>query len=135
MLLFHQIETLTPVAEAAKQFTKDYKCFAAAVNTTRHKLPVKNFYISGDGKEFLGTSCFFFNFFCKCFVWTVLDKTNQQHSFYKVSHFIHVTLSDPILFTSNPILFTSKHNYTILQKIVFLHLKWLNWLIKLYCSV
>ncbi|XP_013881229.1 HAUS augmin-like complex subunit 8 [Austrofundulus limnaeus] len=49
-----QIETLTPVAEAAKQFTKDYNCFAAAVDTTRHELPVKNFYISGDGKEFLG---------------------------------------------------------------------------------
>ncbi|XP_072244799.1 HAUS augmin-like complex subunit 8 isoform X1 [Leuresthes tenuis] len=48
-----QSETLTPVAEAAKQFTKDYKCFAAAVDTTRHELPVKNFYIDGNGKEFL----------------------------------------------------------------------------------
>lgn len=67
-LFFHQIETLTPVAEAAEQFTKDYKCFAAAVDTTCHELPVKNFYISGDGKEFLGTSWVFFNFFCKCLV-------------------------------------------------------------------
>ncbi|XP_017262621.1 HAUS augmin-like complex subunit 8 [Kryptolebias marmoratus] len=52
-MLDMQIETLTPVAEVAKQFTKDYKCFAAAVDTTRHELPVKNFYINGDGKEFL----------------------------------------------------------------------------------
>ncbi|XP_041862358.1 HAUS augmin-like complex subunit 8 [Melanotaenia boesemani] len=51
-----QIETLTPVAEAAKKFTKDYKIFAAAVDTTRHDLPVKNFYIDGDGKEFLDKS-------------------------------------------------------------------------------
>lgn len=51
---FFQIAALTPVAEAAKQFTKDYKCFATAVDTTRHELPVKNFYIDGDRKEFLG---------------------------------------------------------------------------------
>ncbi|MEQ2240954.1 hypothetical protein ILYODFUR_020393 [Ilyodon furcidens] len=44
---------LTPVAEAANQFTKDYKCFAAAVDSTRHELPVKNFYINGDGRQFL----------------------------------------------------------------------------------
>lgn len=48
-----QIAALTPVAEAAKQFTKDYKCFATAVDTTRHELPVKNFYIDGDRREFL----------------------------------------------------------------------------------
>ncbi|XP_037530617.1 HAUS augmin-like complex subunit 8 [Nematolebias whitei] len=53
-LLDMQIEILTPVAEAARQFTEDYKCFAAAVDTTSHELPVKNFYIGGDGKEFLG---------------------------------------------------------------------------------
>ncbi|XP_043984297.1 HAUS augmin-like complex subunit 8 [Gambusia affinis] len=52
-LLDLQIDILTPVAEAANQFTKDYKCFAAAVDSTRHELPVKNFYIHGDGKEFL----------------------------------------------------------------------------------
>uniref|UniRef100_A0A8C4DJF8 Uncharacterized protein n=1 Tax=Dicentrarchus labrax TaxID=13489 RepID=A0A8C4DJF8_DICLA len=34
-----QIAALTPVAEAAKQFTKDYKTFATAVDTTRHELP------------------------------------------------------------------------------------------------
>ncbi|XP_069006445.1 HAUS augmin-like complex subunit 8 [Embiotoca jacksoni] len=52
-LLDLQIATLTPVAEAAKQFTKDYKSFATAVDTTRHELPVKNFHIDGDRREFL----------------------------------------------------------------------------------
>ncbi|KAK9519005.1 hypothetical protein VZT92_021762 [Zoarces viviparus] len=52
-LLDLQIAALTPVGETAKQFTKNYKCFAAAVDTTRHELPVKNFYIDGDRKEFL----------------------------------------------------------------------------------
>ncbi|KAE8294229.1 HAUS augmin-like complex subunit 8 [Larimichthys crocea] len=48
-----QIAALTPVAEAAKTFTKDYTSFATAVDTTRHELPVKNFYIDGDRREFL----------------------------------------------------------------------------------
>ncbi|XP_068175985.1 HAUS augmin-like complex subunit 8 [Antennarius striatus] len=48
-----QIAALTPVAEAAKQFTKDYTSFATAVDATRHELPVKNFYIDGDRREFL----------------------------------------------------------------------------------
>ncbi|KAM4574962.1 HAUS augmin-like complex subunit 8 [Fundulus diaphanus] len=52
-LLDNQIDMLTPVAEGANQFTKDYNCFASAVDTTRHELPVKNFYINGDGREFL----------------------------------------------------------------------------------
>lgn len=52
-LLDLQIDLLTPLAEAANQFTQDYKCFATAVDTTRHELPVKNFYINGDGREFL----------------------------------------------------------------------------------
>ncbi|XP_032382786.1 HAUS augmin-like complex subunit 8 [Etheostoma spectabile] len=52
-LLDLQIAALTPLAETAKQFTKDYKSFATAVDTTRHELPVKNFYIDGDRKEFL----------------------------------------------------------------------------------
>ncbi|XP_068563194.1 HAUS augmin-like complex subunit 8 isoform X2 [Cebidichthys violaceus] len=52
-LLDLQIAALTPVAETAKQFTKNYKSFATAVDTTRHELPVKNFYIDGDRKEFL----------------------------------------------------------------------------------
>ncbi|XP_040896629.1 HAUS augmin-like complex subunit 8 [Toxotes jaculatrix] len=52
-LLDLQITALTPVAEAAKQFTEDYRSFATAIDTTRHELPVKNFYIDGDRKEFL----------------------------------------------------------------------------------
>ncbi|XP_008335081.1 HAUS augmin-like complex subunit 8 [Cynoglossus semilaevis] len=52
-LLDLQIAALTPVAEAAKQFTKDYKSFATAVDTTRHQLPVKNFYIEENRREFL----------------------------------------------------------------------------------
>lgn len=57
--IFHQIAALTPVVETAKQFTKDYKSFATAVDTTRHELPVQNFYIDGDRMEFLGF-CFYF---------------------------------------------------------------------------
>ncbi|XP_061593108.1 HAUS augmin-like complex subunit 8 isoform X2 [Cololabis saira] len=52
-LLDLQIDILTPVAEAAKQFTKDYKCLASATDTTRHELPVKNFYTGDDGRAFL----------------------------------------------------------------------------------
>ncbi|KAK5931137.1 hypothetical protein CgunFtcFv8_027310 [Champsocephalus gunnari] len=55
-LLDLQIAALTPVAETAKRFTKNYKSFASAVDTTRHELPVKNFYIDGDRKEFLDKS-------------------------------------------------------------------------------
>lgn len=54
-IIFCQIAALTPVAEAAKTFTKDYTSFATAVDTTRHELPVKNFYIDGDRREFLGS--------------------------------------------------------------------------------
>ncbi|XP_029905243.1 HAUS augmin-like complex subunit 8 [Myripristis murdjan] len=52
-LLDLQIAALTPVAEAAKQFTKEYKSFASAIDTTRHELPVKNFHIEGDQRQFL----------------------------------------------------------------------------------
>lgn len=52
-LLDLQITALTPVADAAKQFTQEYKSFATAVDTTRHELPVKNFYIDGDRMTFL----------------------------------------------------------------------------------
>ncbi|XP_029356574.1 HAUS augmin-like complex subunit 8 [Echeneis naucrates] len=52
-LLDLQIAALTPLVETAQQFTEDYKTFATAVDTTRHELPVKNFYIEMDRKEFL----------------------------------------------------------------------------------
>lgn len=47
------------MADAAKEFTKEYISFATAVDTTRHELPVKNFYIDGDRREFLGLTVFF----------------------------------------------------------------------------
>lgn len=58
-VMCHQIAVLTPVADAAKQFTKEYISFATAVDTTRHELPVKNFYIDGDRREFLGFDCLY----------------------------------------------------------------------------
>ena len=42
------------MADAAKQFTQEYKSFATAVDTTRHELRVNNFYIDGDRMTFLG---------------------------------------------------------------------------------
>uniref|UniRef100_A0A3B4AR88 HAUS augmin-like complex, subunit 8 n=1 Tax=Periophthalmus magnuspinnatus TaxID=409849 RepID=A0A3B4AR88_9GOBI len=55
-LLDVQIASLTPIAEAATQFTEEYKSFAAAVDTTRHELPVKNFYMNRERRDFLGCS-------------------------------------------------------------------------------
>ncbi|KAM9386161.1 HAUS augmin-like complex subunit 8 [Pholidichthys leucotaenia] len=52
-LLDVQIASLASVAGATKEFTEDYKCFATAVDATRHELPVKNFCIGEDGREFL----------------------------------------------------------------------------------
>ncbi|XP_036410712.1 HAUS augmin-like complex subunit 8 [Megalops cyprinoides] len=52
-LLDLQSTALAPVSAAAKQFTQEYKTFATAVDTTRHELPVKNFHIEGDRREFL----------------------------------------------------------------------------------
>ncbi|KAJ3599253.1 hypothetical protein NHX12_033216 [Muraenolepis orangiensis] len=48
-----QIATLTPLANESKQFTEKYQTFAAAIDTTRHELPVKNCYVEGDGRDFL----------------------------------------------------------------------------------
>lgn len=52
-LLDLQIASLTPVAEAVTDFTKVYKSFAAAIDTTRHELPIKNFYMDGEQCDFL----------------------------------------------------------------------------------
>ncbi|KAM6962539.1 HAUS augmin-like complex subunit 8 [Aplochiton taeniatus] len=52
-LLDLQIAILTPVAEVAESFTEEYKSFGTAIDTTLHELPVKNFYIEGDRREFL----------------------------------------------------------------------------------
>ncbi|XP_019751981.1 HAUS augmin-like complex subunit 8 [Hippocampus comes] len=53
-LLDLQISDLTPASEAVKPFTESYRTLASAVDTTRHVLPVRNFHIAGDGREFLG---------------------------------------------------------------------------------
>lgn len=45
---------LTPAAEAAKPFAEEYKVFAAAVDTTRHELPLKNLHTEEDRGRFLG---------------------------------------------------------------------------------
>ncbi|KAJ8271082.1 hypothetical protein GJAV_G00122530 [Gymnothorax javanicus] len=52
-LLDLQSAALAPVSAAAEQFTEDYRAFATALDTTRHELPVKNFYIQGNGQDFL----------------------------------------------------------------------------------
>lgn len=74
MSSFHQIDILEPVAEAAKQFTNDYKCFASAVDTTRHYLPVKNFHVDGEGRQFLGSSQIFSFFHHKSLNYSILFK-------------------------------------------------------------
>ncbi|TTY87654.1 HAUS augmin-like complex subunit 8 [Bagarius yarrelli] len=52
-LLELQVVTLTPVAETAKQFTDEYKTFAAAIDAARHELPVRNLHIEEDREKFL----------------------------------------------------------------------------------
>lgn len=73
IIIAPQVATLTPVAEAVGQFTKDYKSFATAVDTTRHELPVKNFYIDGDRREFLG------NFYVKLISTILKKQTKKKH--------------------------------------------------------
>ncbi|KAI4828652.1 hypothetical protein KUCAC02_022731 [Chaenocephalus aceratus] len=43
--------------QTAKQFTKNYKSFASAVDTTRHELPVKNFYNRRGQKGIKSEAC------------------------------------------------------------------------------
>lgn len=54
VLIYLQVAALTPVEAEVEQFAQEYKVFATAVDTTRHELPVKNFHIEGDRREFLG---------------------------------------------------------------------------------
>ena len=42
------------MVEEAQKFKEDYRTFARAIDTTRHELPVKNCYIEGEGRVFLG---------------------------------------------------------------------------------
>lgn len=53
-LLDLQSAALAPVSAAARQFTEEYQTFATALDATRHELPVKNFHIPGDRRDFLG---------------------------------------------------------------------------------
>lgn len=65
------------MADAAKQFTKEYISFATAVDTTRHELPIKNFHIDGDRREFLGLTVFLFEFF-RCFILRYCSQINLE---------------------------------------------------------
>lgn len=56
--MFHQNAALARLAEVPEQFTMDYNGFATAVDSTRHRVQMKNFFI-GDEHEFLGYSFFF----------------------------------------------------------------------------
>ncbi|XP_023699613.1 HAUS augmin-like complex subunit 8 [Paramormyrops kingsleyae] len=52
-LLDMQVAALTPAEAEVEQFAQEYKVFTTALDTTRHQLPVKNFHIEGDRREFL----------------------------------------------------------------------------------
>ncbi|XP_053906513.1 HAUS augmin-like complex subunit 8 [Cuculus canorus] len=49
-----QLEVLTPLVPVCEQFKEQYKCFAAALDATRHELPIKNIHIEGDMHAYLG---------------------------------------------------------------------------------
>ncbi|KAF6094098.1 HAUS augmin like complex subunit 8 [Phyllostomus discolor] len=48
-----QIEMLSPYKAVAERFKEQYKTFATALDTTRHKLPVRSVHLDGDEKQFL----------------------------------------------------------------------------------
>ncbi|XP_045709117.1 HAUS augmin-like complex subunit 8 [Phyllostomus hastatus] len=48
-----QIEMLSPYEAVAERFKEQYKTFATALDTTRHKLPVRSVHLDGDEKQFL----------------------------------------------------------------------------------
>lgn len=49
-----QIEMLSPYEAVAERFKEQYKTFAMALDTTRHKLPVRSVHLDGDEQQFLG---------------------------------------------------------------------------------
>ncbi|XP_069733884.1 HAUS augmin-like complex subunit 8 [Phaenicophaeus curvirostris] len=49
-----QLEVLTPLVAVCEQFKEQYKCFADALDATRHELPVENIHIEGDMHTYLG---------------------------------------------------------------------------------
>ncbi|NXU37271.1 HAUS8 protein, partial [Drymodes brunneopygia] len=48
-----QIEVLSPLVAICEQFKEQYKSFAASLDATRHKLPIKNIHIEGDKQTYL----------------------------------------------------------------------------------
>ncbi|XP_037674259.1 HAUS augmin-like complex subunit 8 [Choloepus didactylus] len=48
-----QIEILSPFEAVAGPFQERYRSFAAALDTTRHELPVSSIHLAGDGPQFL----------------------------------------------------------------------------------
>ncbi|NXR43869.1 HAUS8 protein, partial [Hippolais icterina] len=48
-----QIEVLSPLIAVCEQFKEQYKSFAAALDATRHELPIKNIHIEGDKQAYL----------------------------------------------------------------------------------
>ncbi|NXY45455.1 HAUS8 protein, partial [Ceuthmochares aereus] len=53
-VLDKQLEVLTPLVAVCEQFKEQYKSFAAALDATRHELPIKNIHIEGDMHTYLG---------------------------------------------------------------------------------
>ncbi|XP_064590250.1 HAUS augmin-like complex subunit 8 isoform X2 [Zonotrichia leucophrys gambelii] len=48
-----QIEVLSPLVAVCEQFKEQYKSFAAGLDATRHKLPIKDIHIEGDKQTYL----------------------------------------------------------------------------------
>ncbi|XP_016064877.1 PREDICTED: HAUS augmin-like complex subunit 8 isoform X1 [Miniopterus natalensis] len=48
-----QIEMLSPYEAVSECFKEQYKTFAAALDTTRHELPVRSVHLDGDPQQFL----------------------------------------------------------------------------------
>ncbi|KAM5306830.1 HAUS augmin-like complex subunit 8 [Glossophaga mutica] len=48
-----QIGMLSPYEAVAERFKEQYKTFATALDTTRHKLPMRSVHLDGDEKQFL----------------------------------------------------------------------------------
>ncbi|NXX94202.1 HAUS8 protein, partial [Centropus bengalensis] len=53
-MLDKQLEMLTPLVPICEKFKEPYKHFAAALDATRHELPIKNIHIEGDVHTYLG---------------------------------------------------------------------------------
>lgn len=54
VLCLFQMEVLSTLLPVCKQFKEQYKSFAAALDATRHELPIKNIHVEGDTLTYLG---------------------------------------------------------------------------------